>query len=123
MCITATHKITRKENLRKSVNVHILHSLHLCLSAVQVFYGSKMAVVAHSVGPDTIRENKRGMLIKGNDGDLGLLTAQWTGVMPTEKGIPGKRLGSPKNQGYCEINYKSIKDPQDQFHLRIQPDQ
>ncbi len=35
-------------------SVYLLHSLPLSMSAVQLFVGDRMAVVAHLVGPETL---------------------------------------------------------------------
>ena len=90
------------------MSVYLIHSLPLVLSAVQVFVGPDMAVVAHTVGPDTIgRERKleldsvfekvpwRAMLIKDNEGDFGICVAGWVGM---RRGVPGV-AGTSKTRG------------------------
>ena len=39
---------------KKVLSVYLIHSLALEMSAIQIFVGDKMAVVAHLVGKDTI---------------------------------------------------------------------
>lgn len=43
---------------RKIFSVYLIHSLPLEMSAIQLFIGEKMAMVAHLVGPDTIGEQE-----------------------------------------------------------------
>jgi len=57
-CRAVTHSIVTGME-EKVMSVYLIHSLPLLLSAVQVFVGSKMAVVAHTVGPDTIGKEKK----------------------------------------------------------------
>ena len=52
-CRAVTHDIVNGLG-EKKMSVHLVHSLPLVLSAVQVFAGSEMAVVGHTVGPDTV---------------------------------------------------------------------
>jgi hypothetical protein len=53
------------ENGSKPMTVYLIHSLSLLMSAVQIFCGEKMAVVAHLVGLEQL----------GYETDLGLTTA------------------------------------------------
>ena len=45
----------------KLFSVYLIHSLPLEMSAIQLFVGDKMAVVAHLVGPDTIGKNEKNL--------------------------------------------------------------
>ena len=85
-----------------------------------------MAVVAHSVGEDTIGTEKRGMLIKDNDGDFGLVTGVWTWVEEGKKGIPGTRNrrgvpGKPRTHGFCSIMYTNLRDKNKTLVLEYHP--
>ena len=75
------------------LNVYLIHSLPLEMSAIQVFVGSQMATVAHLVHSDTIghesglklesdfsRNPWRAMIIKDNLGDWGICAAAWKGI-------------------------------------------
>ncbi len=42
---------------KKLFSVYLLHSLPLKMSAIQLFVGDKMVVVAHLVGKDTLGEH------------------------------------------------------------------
>ena len=113
-CRAVTHDIVNGME-SKMMSVYLIHSLPLVLSAVQVYVGSEMAVVAHTVGPDTVGPLAetlvdgesfedtfwRGMMIKDNAGDWGLCIAGWKGV---RRGIPGvagtsSRKGTPGRAG------------------------
>ena len=76
------------------------------MSAVQIFCGDRMAVVAPLVGVDQLGYEKelgmtpsvmkndkswRGMLLKDNEGDWGVAVAAWRGMKKGQPGIPGNR--------------------------------
>ena len=104
-----------------------MHS-HIPLNfLMKVFYGSQMAIVAHSVGEDTIGTDKRGMLIKDNEGDYCLVTGEWTGVKAGIKGIPGTQStigvpGKPKKHGFCRFEYTSLRSPIEKVYFQYYPD-
>ena len=112
----------------KLFSVYLIHSLPLEMSAIQLFVGERMAVVAHLVGPDTLGDlerhlgltsdfvgkNWRGMLIKDNDGDWALLTAAWLGMQAGKAGVPGRPgkrgvPGVPGKPGYCKMYYYKLR--------------
>ena len=79
------------------------------MSAVQIFCGDRMAVVAHLVGVDQLGYEKelgmtpsvmkndkswRGMLLKDNDGDWGVAVAAWRGMKKGQPGVPGENFSS-----------------------------
>ena len=125
-CRAVTHDIvTGMEDKRMSV--YLIHSLPLVLSAVQVYVGAQMAVVAHSVGPDTIGAMTdleldstfdgipwRAMIIKDNEGDFGICVGAWVGV---KRGIPGVKgsgnrkgiPGTPGNPGHFRMVYYNLR--------------
>ena len=125
-CRAVTHDIvTGMEDKRMSV--YLIHSLPLVLSAVQVYVGSQMAVVAHSVGPDTIGAMEvleldttfagvpwRAMIIKDNEGDFGICVGAWKGV---KKGVPGVKgsgnrkgiAGTPGYPGHFKMLYYNLR--------------
>ena len=101
-CRAVTHDIVNGMD-EKKMSVYLVHSLPLLLSAVQVFVGSKMAVVGHTVGPDTVGQISeleldttfqgvpwRAMVIKDNRGDVALCVAGWKGVKKAAAGRPGE---------------------------------
>ena len=125
-CRTVTHDIvTGMEDKRMSV--YLIHSLPLVLSAVQVYVGSQMAVVAHSVGPDTIGAMSvleldssfagkpwRAMIIKDNEGDFGICVGAWVGVKKGVPGVKGSRNrkgipGTPGNPGHFKMLYYNLR--------------
>ena len=78
-CKAVTHGVI--DGNRKVLSVYLIHSLPLEMSAIQIFYGDKMSVVAHLVGGDTIGYESelhidtdfaglpwRAMIIKDNQG-------------------------------------------------------
>ena len=86
-----------------------------------------MAVVAHSVGPDTIGAMEeleldttfsgvpwRAMIIKDNEGDFGICVGGWRGV---KKGVPGVRgsgnrkgiPGTPGDPGHFKMLYYNLR--------------
>ena len=78
-CKAVTHSIM--DGNRKVLSVYLVHSLPLEMSAIQIFHGDKMAVVAHLVGQETIGHEPelhlhtdfenlpwRAMIIKDNEG-------------------------------------------------------
>ncbi len=88
------------------MTAYLIHSLPLLMSAVQIFCGDKMSVVAHLVGLEqlgyeaelgltqAVMKNDhswRGMLIKDNQGDWGICVATWRGMKVGTPGTPGKR--------------------------------
>ena len=125
-CRAVTHDIvTGLEDKRMSV--YLIHSLPLVLSAVQVYVGPQMAVVAHTVGPDTIGAMSilelnstfaetawRAMIIKDNEGDFGICVGAWKGV---KKGVPGVKgsanrkgiPGIPGNPGHFQMLYYNLR--------------
>ena len=113
-CRAVTHSIVSGLEERK-MSVYLIHSLPLLLSAVQVFVGSEMAVVGHTVGPDTIGEIGqleldttfsnvpwRAMIIKDNSGDYAVCVAGWKGVRKAVPGRPGVP-GQPGDPGYFSM--------------------
>ena len=62
------------DNGSKPMTVYLIHSISLLMSAVQVFCGGKMAVVAHLVGLEQL----------GYETDLGLTTAVRTTICSLE---------------------------------------
>ena len=119
-CRAVTHSIVSGVD-EKKMSVYLIHSLPLLLSAVQVFVGSEMAVVGHTVGPDTIGEIAaleldttfsnvpwRAMMIKDNRGDYAVCVAGWKGVRKAVPGRPGTRSrqpvpGQPGDPGYFSM--------------------
>jgi hypothetical protein len=122
------------DNENKVLTVHLIHSLPLAMSAIQVFVKDKMAVVAHLVHMDEVLQSFdaklridptnsqfpwRAMVIKDNDGDWGICAATWSGLWAGEPGIPGTRgrtwkksPGTPGvsgNPGYFEFVFKSLR--------------
>ena len=91
-----------------------------------------MAVVAHTVGPDTMGEIPqlelnttfadtawRAMIIKDNEGDWGVCVAAWKGVkkgVPGVKGTANKRgtPGVPGHPGYFLMIYLNLRTMQTQ---------
>ena len=126
-CRAVTHDIVNGME-QKMMSVYLIHSLPLVLSAVQVFVGSQMAVVAHTVGPDTVGPLAdashdgesfegtfwRAMVIKDNEGDWGLCIGAWKGV---KKGVPGVKgtssrkgtPGRPGNHGYFIMRFYNLR--------------
>ena len=113
-CRAVTHSIVSGLE-EKKMSVYLIHSLPLLLSAVQVFVGSEMAVVGHTVGPDTIGEIAeleldttfsnvpwRAMIIKDNRGDYAVCVAGWKGVRKAVPGRPGVP-GQPGDPGYFSM--------------------
>ena len=96
-CRAVTHRLIKQKSGKSSgISIYLIHSLPLGLSAVQLFVGDKMALVAHTVGADTIGCMKelyldsmfsetgwRAMLLKDNNGDIGILVAAWKGSSST----------------------------------------
>ena len=92
------------ERGERKLTAYLIHSLPCLMSAVQIFCGDRMAVVAHLVGVDQLGYEKelgmtpsvmkndkswRGMLLKDNDGDWGVAVAAWRGMKKGQPGIPG----------------------------------
>ena len=116
------------DNEKQVLSVYLIHSLPLQMSAIQVFVGSQMAVVAHLVGADTIGCEEfyslderfidkpwRAMIIKDNDGDWGICMAAWVGMVPGKPGIKGTRQtrgvpGVPGKPGYFKMFFKNIRN-------------
>ena len=112
---------------KKVSTVYLIHSLPLEMSAIQVFTGDKMAVVAHLVSADTIGHEPdlglnsdfthlpwRAMIIKDNAGDWGICAAAWKGMTsgkPGTPGRPGRRgvKGTPGNPGYFKMFFKNLR--------------
>ena len=95
-----------------------------------MYLGSQMAVVGHTVGPDTIGAISRleldtafadtpwrAMIIKDNDGDYGICVAAWKGVT---KGVPGTKPtahrkgvpGIPPNHGHFLMHFLNLRTGQ-----------
>ncbi len=55
-CKAVTHKIL--DGNKKVLSVYLIHSLPLEMSAIQLFIGERMSVVAHLVYEDTIGHEK-----------------------------------------------------------------
>jgi len=115
-CRVVTHDIVNGVE-DKLMSVYLVHSLPLLLSAVQVFVKGKMAVVAHTVGADSIGTMQldeefqgvpcRAMIIKDNKGDVGICIAAWTGVK--EKKINKDRPIQPEDHGYFVMVYHNLR--------------
>ena len=121
-----THGIVNTAG-EKVMSVYLIHSLPLVLSAVQVFVGPDMAVIAHTVGPDTIGRERmlelenifekvpwRAMLIKDNDGDFGICVAGWVGMRRGVPGVPGTSKtrgvpGKPGDHGHFKMVFLNLR--------------
>ena len=92
------------ERGERKLTAYLIHSLPCLMSAVQIFCGDRMAVVAHLVGVDQLGYEKelgmtpsvmkndkswRGMLLKDNEGDWGVAVAAWRGMKKGQPGVPG----------------------------------
>ncbi|XP_041349650.1 uncharacterized protein LOC121368951 [Gigantopelta aegis] len=129
-CSTASHKLL---NHMKAVTFtcRIIHSLPLLMSAVQVFYHDKMAVLAHLIGPEqlplptqvgnpkacvtfTPKKGERAILIKNHGGDWGVLLGRWTGVRRPVRRVKATsirkgRRGVPGCAGYLEVSFYKMR--------------
>ncbi|RUS76067.1 hypothetical protein EGW08_016171, partial [Elysia chlorotica] len=115
-CSVASHKLFN--HTRKVVfTVRMIHSEPLLMSAVHVFYGDKLATVAHLVVGDQLplpssvgepkrcvtlnpKEGQRAVLIKNNLGDWGIAVGWWEGFQKRTSGRKGS--GS---EGHLEIRF------------------
>ena len=107
------------EKEEKVMSVYVIHSLPLMMSVIQIFVEDKMVLVGHLVGQDTIGYEEslglatqaglsapwRAMLLKDNDGDVGICLAQWEGFKTGRPGVSGTR----DNPGikYCGYHHSS----------------
>lgn len=101
-CRAVTHGIAKDGG--RPMSAYIIHSIPLQQSAVQMFIGDQMAVVAHLIGLEQVGYEKvlgmtmgvmrndhtwRGMIIKDNEGDWGACVAAWRGMKKGKPGVPG----------------------------------
>lgn len=125
-CIVASHRFLNHTG-EVIFTCRVIHSLPLLMSAVQVFFHSRMTAVAHLVGSDQIPlpsqlsdpkkvfslnpgDGQRAVLIKNKTGDWGLLKGQWTGfrkyqpATPATKGKKAKKE-TPWNPGTLSLSF------------------
>ena len=119
-CRAVTHGIVNGME-EKVMSVYLIHSLPLVLSAVQVFVGDKMAVVAHTIGPNTIGKLEldpefagvpwRAMIIKDNEGDFGICVGAWKGLTNGVTGVEGTKQieVTPGLPGYFSMIFYNLR--------------
>jgi len=123
-CRAVVHTITGGST---PLTAHILHSLPLLMSAVQIYRGDKMALVAHLVGVDQIgyearlgltpdvMKNKRSwraMLMKDSQGDWGMAIACWRGMRQAKRAVRGKTMSNPRvkgKPGYFSMKFVNLR--------------
>ena len=110
-CWAVTHEIVNSLNVKR-MTVSLVHSVPLLMSCVEVCVDSQLAVVAHTVGPDTVGQMKelgldtmfqgvpwRAIIVKDSQGDFAVYVAGWREVRRGRRGFPG-------NPGhFCMVSY------------------
>ncbi|XP_059177584.1 uncharacterized protein LOC131956954 [Physella acuta] len=119
-CSVASHKLFNHTR-RVVFTVRMIHSEPLLMSAIHVFYGDKLTVVAHLVVGDQLplpssvtdtkkcvtlnpKEGQRAVLIKNNNGDWGVAVGWWDGFQRRLTGRKGS--GS---EGHLEVRFYHLK--------------
>jgi len=112
------------------LTAHILHSLPLLMSAIQIYRGDKMALVAHLVGVDQIgyetrlgltpdvmknKRNWRAMLLKDSEGDWGMAVACWRGMRQARQAVKSGIKSNPRvkgKPGYFMMKFVNLRHPE-----------
>ncbi|KAK6993978.1 glycine-rich domain-containing protein 2 [Biomphalaria glabrata] len=115
-CSVASHKLFNHTR-RVVFTVRMIHSEPLLMSAIHVFYGDKLTVVAHLVVGDQLplpssvidskrcvtlnpKEGQRAVLIKNNFGDWGVAVGWWEGFQRRSAGRKGSL-----SEGHLEVRF------------------
>ncbi|CAB4064218.1 unnamed protein product [Lepeophtheirus salmonis] len=106
-CKAVVHTIVDKKDDSRVLTVHLVHSLNLGMSCVQLFYGENRISVAHLIGPETLSISHITEFKRFKNSPLG----HWTGVSkPTMTKGEGFKPGSP---GYFSCSFMSMRHRKD----------